>query len=381
MPRKSNASSGRNFLYAVITLVLFLLLVEVVLSVFFYHQHGNEKLAIVEAGKKLKGILKGRPGSVNVENQKLVRPDSSVATNKEIAEEIDQSNKFQYEPWVEFRNVDYNGKFVNVQNAIRKSVPDSYINANSKDTTDIYFFGGSTTFGFNLSDEETIPSQFVRMYKEQHPGSKSIRVYNFGTPTYYSYQELVLFTKLIFAGKRPGIVVFVDGVNDFWFAKASYYNQSYFSYILRQVFSQDLLTTGKFDFKDTADRMFKDPQNIPLRAYNDTLIAHYISNLKNAKMMADLIHAKSYFFCQPVPFYKYLNQQKDPICFKDQHTRFDYIYPALEKHADSIANFTFLGNMLETQTGYPFVDGLHYSPAFTKKIVQEILNKVAGDLQ
>jgi hypothetical protein len=381
MPRKSNSSSGRNFLYAIITLVLLLLLVEVVLSVFFYHQHGSEKLAIVEAGKKLKGILKGRAGSVNVDNQKLVRPDSSLSTNKEIAQEIEQSNKFQYEPWIEFKNVDYNGKYVNVQNAVRKSVPNTYFNPLSRDTIDIYFFGGSTTFGFNLSDEETIPSQFVRLYKQRYPTGKSIRVYNFGTPTYYSYQELILLTKLIFSGSRPKVIVFVDGVNDFWFGKASYYNQSYFSYILRQVFSQDLLTTGKFNFKDTADRMFKDPQDIPLKQFNDTLVAHYESNIRNAKVMADLIGAKSFFFCQPVPFYKYPNQQKDPICFKDQNTRFDYIYPLIEKDTTTLPRFTFLGNMLQNERGYPFVDGLHYSPSFTKKIVGEILNKVGKELQ
>jgi len=380
MPRKSN-SSGTNFIYAIVTLVLFLLLVEVVLSVFFYHQHGSEKLAIVEAGKKLKGILKGKPGSVNVDNQKLVRPDSSASTNKQIAEEIDQSNKFQYEPWVEFKNVDFSGKYVNVENAIRRSIPNSYFNPVGKDTVDIYFFGGSTTFGFNLSDEETVPSQFVRLYQQQYANGKSIRVHNFGTPTYYSYQELILFTKLIFSGSRPKVVVFVDGVNDFWFGKASYYNQSYFSYILRQVFSQDLLTTGKFNFKDTADRMFKDPQDIPLKQFNDTLIAHYESNIRNAKMMADLINAKIFFFCQPVPFYKYPNQQKDPICFKDQHTRYDYIYPVIERDTSTLPNFTFLGNMLQNETGYPFVDGLHYSPSFTKKLVQEILNRIGKQIQ
>jgi len=380
MPEKNKRSSGRNFLYAVITLVFVLLLVEVILSVFFYHQHGNEKLAIVEAGKKLKGILKGQPGSVNVENQKLVRPDSSAATNKKIAEEINQSNKFQYEPWIEFRNIDYSGQFVNVSNAVRKSLPDAYYNSVSRDTIDIYFFGGSTTFGFNLSDQETIPSQFVKEYQHQHANGKSIRVHNFGTPTYYSFQELLLFTNLIFKGDRPDVVVFLDGVNDFWFAKASYYNQSYFSYILRQVFSQDLLTTGKFNFKDTADRMFKDPTDIPLQKYNDTLIAHYLSNIRNAKMMADMIGAKSYFFCQPVPFYKYPNQQKDPICFKDQHTRYDYIYPIMEKSADSASNFFFLGNMLEHESGYPFVDGLHYSPSFSKKIVLQMLTVMQKDL-
>ena len=374
-------SSGRVILYTLILFAVLFVLIEVIFSVFFYHQHSSEKLAIVEAGKRLKGMLKGKPGSVNVENQKLVRPDSSEATNKLIAEEIDQSNKFEYEPWVEFKNVDYAGKFVNIQRAFRKTIPDAYFNPQSKDTIDIYFFGGSTIFGFNLSDEETIPSQFVKLYQQKNPNGKSIRVKNFGTPTYYSFQELMLLTNLVFKGERPDMVVFLDGVNDFWFAKASYYNQSYFSYILRQVFSQDLLTTGKFSFKDTADRMFKDPENIPLSQFNDTLIAHYLSNIRNAKMMADLVGAKSYFFCQPVPFYKYPNQQKDPICFKDQHTRYDYIYPTIEKRLDSSLNQFFMGNMLENETGHPFVDGLHYSPAFSKKIVEEMLERMIKDLK
>jgi hypothetical protein len=37
--------------------------------------------------------------------------------------------------------------------------------------------------------------------------------------------------------------------------------------------------------------------------------------------------------------------------------------------------------MLENETGYPFVDGLHYSPSFTKKIVEQILKKLEKDLQ
>ena len=220
----------------------------------------------------------------------------------------------------------------------------------------------------------------MKAYQQQHPNSKSLRVFNFGTPTYYSFQELLLFTNLVFKGHRPGVVVFLDGVNDFWFAKASYYNQSYFSYILRQVFSQDLLTTGKFNFKDTADRMFKDPTDIPLQQFNDTLIAHYLLNIRNAKMIADLIGAKSYYFCQPVPFYKYPNQQKDPICFKDQHTRYDYIYPIIEKRLDTSLHQFFLGNMLEQERGYPFVDGLHYSPSFSKKIVEQMLTAMDKDL-
>ena len=368
-------STGRKLLYILVAGFILLFFIEVIFSIFFYHKYGKEKLAILEAGKMVKGILKGHPSSVNVENQKLVRPNASDETNKQIAEEIQKSNKFEYEPWIEFKNIDFAGKHVNVSNSVRKSIPDSYLHS-SDDTIDIYFFGGSTTFGFNVADNETLTSQFVNAYKEKYPNAKSIRVYNFGTPTYYSYQELMLFTKLVYAGHRPDVVIFLDGVNDFWFAKASYYNQSYFSYILRQVFSQDLLGSGNFNFQDTADRMYKDPTNIPLKQYNDSLISHYFTNIRNAKMLADQIQAQSFFFIQPVPFYKYPNQQKDPICFKDQNTRYDYIYPIIEKNTDSLPNFTFLGNMLQQESGYPFVDGLHYSPAFTRKVVDSVLKRL-----
>ncbi|HEX6180658.1 MAG TPA: SGNH/GDSL hydrolase family protein [Chitinophagaceae bacterium] len=381
MENKPKRTATTKLLYIVIILLLFLILIEVIFSVFFYHRYGKEKLATIEAMKMAKQIAKGKPSSVNVENQKLVRPGSTEEMNRQIAEETNNSNRFEYEPWIEFRNIDYQGKYVNVNALQRRSIPSQFINPNSKDTIDIFFFGGSTTFGFNVADEETIPSQFLQLYKTKFPNGKSIRVHNYGTPTYYSYQELMLFTKLLFEGKRPDVVIFIDGVNDFWFAKASYYNQSYFSYVLRQVFSQDLLSGGKFNFRDTADRMYKDPENIPLETYNNTLVDHYFKNIHNASMMAEMAGAKSYFFCQPVPFYKYPNQQKDPICFKDQHTRFDQIYPAIEKNADSLKGFTFLGNMLENETGHPFVDGLHYSPVFTRKVTEQILLRVTEALK
>ena len=365
----------KKIFYTLILVFVLFLIVEIIFSIFFYHKHGGEKLATIEGLKMAKQLVKGQRSSVNVDNQKLVRPTASEADNRQIAEETNLSNKFEYEPWIEFRNVDYKGKFVNVEGLQRRSVPTAFINPSSKDTVDIFFFGGSTTFGFNVADNETIPSQFLQLYQSKYPNGRSVRVFNFGTPTYYSYQELMLFTKLLFQGRRPDVVIFIDGVNDFWFAKASYYNQSYFSYVLRQAFRQEK------NYQDTADRMYKNPENIPLNQYNDTLVNHYFTNIRNANMMATMAGARSFFFCQPVPFYKYPNQQQDPICFKDKNTRFDYIYPIIEKNAGSLPGFTFLGNMLEQEKGYPFVDGLHYSPAFTRKVTEQILLKVEEALK
>ncbi|MGB8194591.1 MAG: hypothetical protein WCF67_21850, partial [Chitinophagaceae bacterium] len=189
MEHKPRRSALKNLVYSLIVLLLLFLLVEIILSIYLFHRHSSEKLATIETMKMVKQMVKGKRSSVNTDNQKLARPDASEAVNKQIAEETNASNKFEYEPWIEFRNIDYTGKYVNVAGLQRKSIPESFINPSSKDTIDIFFFGGSTTFGFNVADDETIPSQFLQLYKSKYPNGRSVRVHNFGTPTYYSYQE------------------------------------------------------------------------------------------------------------------------------------------------------------------------------------------------
>ena len=369
-----------KIVYFVIVLLFIFILMEGLLSIYIYQKTGPEKLASIETLKTIKKALFEKHYSLNVTNHNLVRPDSTEKINHEIAEETMRSNKFVYRSWVEFINTDFKGRYMNMDDGIRKSVPAEYY-TNSGDTLDIFFMGGSTMFGFNLLDHETIPSQFLQLYKEKYPNGKSIRVFNYGTPTYYSYQELILLSNLIFNNQKPSMVIFLDGINDFWFAKASYYRQSYFSFIFRQVFSQGLRTKGSFQFIDTADAMFRDSKVIPSTEYYNSLIDNYIDNMKNICFMSEMSGAKPYFFCQPSPFYKYPNQQKDPMCFKDTNTRFDYIYPVLEKKAESLYNFTFLGNMLQNENGYPFVDGLHYSPKFVRKVVEQMFAKVEKDFE
>lgn len=380
MENNTERSFLRKLTYVLVIIGFFLLLTEGVLAIFLYQRSGSENMASIEALKTIKNKLTQREFSLNVTNHNLVRPDSAKDVNHAIAEETIISNRFVYDSWVEFRMMDFHGKYMNMSGSIRRTSPDAFINPASTDTVDIYFFGGSTMFGFNVLDYETIPAQFLELYKEKYPNGKSVRVFNYGIPTYYSYQELIQLSDLIFEGHKPSILVFLDGINDFWFATASYYRQSYFSYIFRQVFNHGLRSKGEFDFRDTADAMFKDPKYMPLKQYNDGIINNYLGNMVNIKMMAKMIDAKPYFFLQPSPFYNYPNQQTDPMCFKDTNTRFDYIYPQLEKKSARLANFTFLGNMLVGEQGYPFVDGLHYSPKFIRKVSAEILKQVEKDL-
>ena len=374
--QKKKPGTGVKIFLAILLIAFVLFLIEGIASVVLYQQKGQSKLASIEIVRTLKSMFTRKEFPVNVEPHILTRPDSTKEVKAKIADEAMKSNRFVEDSWVEFRNMDFNGSYMHMSGPNRLTQPDAFYNPSSKDTLDIYFFGGSTMFGFNVLDYETIPSQFVQLYKEKFPNGKSIRVHNYGTPTYYSYHELILFSKLIYNGHKPDIEVFLDGINDFWFATAAYYRQSYFSYVFRQVFEKGLKTNGKFQLVDTADAMFMNPKNIPLDQYNDKLVSNYFENIENIRLMCNMCGAKPYFFSQPSPFYNYPNQQNDPVCFKDTNTRFNYIYPLVKKHGAEHRDFVFLGDMLHDEHGYPFIDGLHYSPSFIKKVAARLLDEM-----
>lgn len=379
MTEKKNYSFGKKLFFAASIFLIMFLLVEVILSIYFYQQYGNSKLASLEFARNVRNRFRPQMTPYNPAHQKLVRPDSSDAFNDLVTKETAISNQYEYSAWLDFKNIDYAGTYMNISRGVRKSIPDSYYTNGSSDTVLVYFFGGSTTFGFNVADFETIPSYFVELFKVKYP-NKSVKVVNWGCPNYYSYQEMILFTKLMADGHQPDIAIFFDGLNDFWFGKMSYTNESFYSfYFKKSYFAARPPSTRDLWFTDSLRNLFKTPVGLSEKEFSDKLMANYFKNIESAKRMAVATNTKTYFFCQPTPFYKYPNQLKDPMVFKDTSTRFNYIYPIIEKKADSVSNFSFLGAMLEKEPLYPFVDGFHYAPHIHKKIAAEMLAKVEKD--
>jgi hypothetical protein len=83
------------------------------------------------------------------------------------------------------------------------------------ETITIWFFGGSTMFGWGMPDEWTIPEVTRRKLQERFP-DKHISVVNLGVPYYNSAHELALFTAhLRHETVKPNIVIFFDGLNDY----------------------------------------------------------------------------------------------------------------------------------------------------------------------
>ena len=120
-----------------------------------------------------------------------------------------------YEPFTQFKERPWRGQFVNVDpNGFRRGrnqgpwPPDPH-------AVNVFVFGGSTTFGMGLPDDQTVPSNIQDVLARRRP-EVAVRVYNFGAGYYFSTQERVQLEQLLLAGSVPDVAVFVDGLNDFF---------------------------------------------------------------------------------------------------------------------------------------------------------------------
>ncbi|MBI5018964.1 SGNH/GDSL hydrolase family protein [Candidatus Gottesmanbacteria bacterium] len=77
----------------------------------------------------------------------------------------------------------------------------------------IFMFGGSTLFGTNVSDGETVPSHVAKLLNTKAPVH---RITNFGVSAYNSSQELASLLIQLKQGNIPDMVVFYDGINELY---------------------------------------------------------------------------------------------------------------------------------------------------------------------
>ncbi len=119
----------------------------------------------------------------------------------------------EYEWPTQFKEAPFHGRYVNVDpSGFRASTPQGPWPPDPANFN-IFLFGGSTTFGYGLSDDETLSSAIQHLLSRT--SARPVFAYNFGRGSYFSTQELMLYYRLLASGSVPQVVVFVDGLNDF----------------------------------------------------------------------------------------------------------------------------------------------------------------------
>lgn len=172
----------------------------------------------------LLGVLFLTPPTIENSSKYLTRLFSENLDKRAslfIYDEFDWSDQYfaehnemgsTYYDYITWRRNDYAGETINIVDGVRHTSHTGAIQAGSAGADlEYWFFGGSTTWGTGVNDENTYPSVFA--------DSNGIPVKNFGESGYIARQSLALLQNTYIAKSKLGretkrVVVFYDGVNE-----------------------------------------------------------------------------------------------------------------------------------------------------------------------
>ncbi len=121
-----------------------------------------------------------------------------------------------YEPVRIWGVAPWHGKYINTDEIAggswRRTINPGGEKCEQQSSMEVWMFGGSTLYGTGVPDWATVPSFLSRDLNGA--GQACFSVTNLGTEGYITNQEVILLMEQLKAGRRPGLVIFYDGVND-----------------------------------------------------------------------------------------------------------------------------------------------------------------------
>jgi hypothetical protein len=299
---------------------------------------------------------------------------------------------------VGFGEAPYQGKFINVtkygfrQGADQGPWPPVHDGKNLV----VFLFGGSTTFGYGVTDDQALGSRLQPLLAKKL--GRPVAVYNFGQSKYGSTQERLLFEKLLVAGYKPDMAIFVDGLNDFQFT----WGDADFNWT-NDVGAGTTWDAGQPTWRNwlrygigmlpmsrladaVRDKWFPPSTRSwfafnPNRHYSDQgpllkVIDRYFLNKQMIEAEGKALSIQTLLVWQPVPTYKYdlkyhlFAQQIAQRGFGD----FTYMkagYPLMQEAVTRTPpddNFLWCADMQKDVHEPLYVDEVHYSPKMTEMV-------------
>lgn len=295
-----------------------------------------------------------------------------------------------YEPFTQFREKEFEGRFINVSaHGFRFSQnqgPWPPVTTDFK----VFLFGGSTSFGYGVSDDETVASRLQAILPLVMGDDKKVRVYNWGRGFYYSTQERILFEQLLGAGFVPDMVIFIDGLNEFYRRD----NEPVFTGQLKRLMHNprvqqmvlDRLPVTRFvrDIKQGVRQMFPSAQHQQHEAATTKdaevagkVLANYKFNKKIIELIASSYGIPAFFVWQPTPSYQY-DRRYHLFYEEDEWLRQLAIgYKMMEQRVGGMGeNFVWAAGIQQGIKAPLYVDRVHYTAAMNEKLAQFIVTRI-----
>jgi hypothetical protein len=237
----------------------------------------------------------------------------------------------------------------------------------------VLFFGGSTTQGRSVADDQTIPVHFQSFMQNQ--SGQRVCCYNFGRAGYTSTHERTLFEQLLQDGARPNMVVFIDGVNDFASAgdteAPASAGDSTFTRAIKSLPISRAIQRVIAHRPDTASADF--------RIVDPEAITRFLFNKSAIESIAKTYDISTIFVFQPTPVYP-----DDPqVNLSDWNQPGDQLvlhgYRLMAQHVKDNNmgdDFLWLADVHHSAQQRLYVDKWHYDAEFSRLIASRIYNFV-----
>jgi lysophospholipase L1-like esterase len=315
------------------------------------------------------------------ENQKLLEEDQKISIEN-----------YHYEPYLDFSCSSRNTK-----NPCKDISEDPLI---------IYAFGGSTMWGVETEEDETIASYISELLCEN---GIPVEVKNFGIPAYVSTQEIIEFFLELGDDKIPDIVIFYDGANDinsrgygyktpqafrYFFQRLDYRTGAFPSlreYLGRRFGGTNLSIIPKEDILDSYLSNFQlRTDNLSDEELYEKVMEIYLNNVKTVKSMEKDWSFKSFFYWQPTLYDKInsLSEEEEMLSFFVEYSvalqifkQFKVADPIITKFLNNNKHIKDLRGIFSNRSDTVFTDWCHVLPENNKIIAKEVVKDIVKYLE
>jgi len=313
----------------------------------------------------------------------LVYPGRSPAELRELLRET-WTRPVVWEPFTESRERRFRGRFVNVHPAGFRLSADQGPWPPDPARANVFVFGGSTTFGYGVADDETLVSALQR-FLERKLGPGRVSCYNFGRCAYYSSGERVLFEELLSTNDVPQVAVFVDGLNDFAlagpFPGTTLHRAVNFPVRGALLALAEQLPLTQLVGRWKSGRRPRPPEAQLVAAYDDAAlldgrIERYLANRRLIAASAQAFGVRALFVWQPAPTYKYdlrYHLLGDLDFGPNNYSAFGYARLAERLRREPPGpDFLWAADMQEGVREPLYVDQIHYSAAMCRRVAEQV---------
>jgi hypothetical protein len=331
----------------------------------------------------------------STQSLRIVYPDLTDAQRTALLTEI-WVRPMVYAQFTGFKEQPFHGQYVNVtEQGFRVNPPQGPWPIDPKNFN-IFVFGGSTTFGYGVADDQTIPFYLQSRLAKSNHGDRRICVYNFGCAYYDSTQERILFEQLLQSRVKPDLALFIDGLNDFYFASGVLPFTPQLTKAM-DPHTQGITASNALQFgRDLLDMSLLLPVGRLTGFLTEThgpgnskmanseivsqVIDNYIWNKKARELIGKANGVATVFVFQPVPMFKYdlkyhLFQAGANRSGWDQNVNAFEGYPRMAKYMTEHPmgnDFLWLADIQEGKQKPLYCDQVHYTPEFADEIAGDI---------